>query len=194
MTQVINLNDDKPYKGERYFVDTNVWFWTTYLGSKLMMLPNKDKPEDYQMNDYPSYLQEVLTSGAELCHCPLTLTELANIIENTELKIYKKSINNEYFEKKEYRKITEERKKVLDEIDVAWSAINQMSTCIDVEIDKNFIENTRGILNEGRVDPFDSIFIQLMRNNKIDHVITDDHDFCTVNNQIVVTSNKKALK
>ena len=101
MPQTLDLNKHSPVKNELYFVDSNVWFWTTYVTSKHMALPQP--PQEYQTSTYPAFLEKVLNEGAKLCHCPLTLAELANIIENTELDFYRKTINNINFKKKEFR-------------------------------------------------------------------------------------------
>lgn|SRR5574340_148523 len=191
MAQIFDLNSHKPIKGERYFVDSNVWFWSTYVSSKRIVLPQH--PQQYQLTDYPVFLQKVLDDGASLCHCPLTLAELANVIERTELDIYRRTINNDFFDKKEFRRIQSERQSVLNEIKVAWDSINAMSKCIDIEMDHKFVGQAREILAEGTVDPFDAFFIQIMRDHKIDYVITDDHDFTTVKQQILITANRKAI-
>lgn len=192
MSQILDLNLHQPIKGERYFVDTNVWFWFTYVSSKRVVLPQH--PEPYQLVDYPNFIQKALDDGAILCHCPLTLAELANVIEKTELDIYKKNIKNDFFEKKEFRRIVNERKSVLNEIQVAWNSINTMSTCIDIKLDLKFVDRCRDILGEGTVDSFDAFFIQTMRDQQIDYVVTDDHDFSTVQKQILITANRKAIK
>lgn len=192
MPQILDLNKHAPIKGEVYFVDSNVWFWATYVASKHMALPKC--PEHYQTTEYPHFLERALTDGATLCHCPLTLAELANVIEKTELDIYRKSINNDRFEKKDFRQIIGERKAVLEEIQVAWKAMNSMSKCIDIKMDLQFAEDGRNIMSEGTVDPYDAFFIQIMRDNKIDYVVTDDRDFCTIKKQILITANRRALK
>lgn len=192
IAQVIDLNNNAPIKGERYFVDTNVWFWTTYVASKNMRLP--DPPEHYQVSDYPRFLERALNDEARLFHCALMFAELANIIENKELEIYKNVNQKPHFARKAFRNIEKERKAVLNEIHVAWAAISKMSACIDITVDSGFIASAQNIMEKGRVDPFDSFYVQTMRKNNIDYIITDDHDFVSVSNQIVVTSNPKALR
>lgn len=192
MAQIIDLASYKPIKGERYFIDTNVWFWATYVPSKQTALPQQ--PQQYQLTDYPEFLERAISNGAQLCHCPLTLAELANVIENTELDFYRQAIGNERFEKKEFRREKNERQDVLKEINVAWKTINSMSKCIDIKLDSHFVDKGSQILNEGTVDPFDAFFIQIMRNNNIDYIVTDDQDFCTINKQIIITSNRKSLR
>lgn len=192
MSQILALASHQPIKGERYFIDTNVWFWATYVASKTIALPQH--PERYQLEDYPRFLEEALDNGAKLCHCPLTLAELANIIEKTEWDIYKKHINDAFLDKKAFRKIPTERKNVLNEIQVAWDTINGMSTCIDVALNSKFATQSCTILAEGSVDAFDAFFVQTMRNHNIDYVVSDDYDFSTIHQQILITANRKATK
>lgn len=192
MAQIIDANTTRPVKGEKYFVDTNVWFWATYVPSRKMVLPNH--PRDYQINDYPAFLERAIGDGANLCHSTLTLAEISNVIEATELDIYRKQIGNDFFDKKEFRRIKDLRAHVLTEIEMAWKTINTMSTCIDVRLDLKFADDSRRILAEGEVDPFDAFIIQTMRASKIDYIVTDDHDFCAIGDQILVTANKKSLK
>jgi len=192
MSQIFNLNSHKPIKGERYFIDTNVWFWATYVSSKGVELPRH--PERYQLADYPKFIEKALDDEAKLCHCPLTLAELANVIENTEFEIYKKCTNNEFLRKKEFRGITDEREAVLKEIQVAWDSINAMSECIDIKLDLNSAKEGCNILKEGTVDSYDAFFIQIMREHQIDYVVTDDYDFSTIQKQILITANPKATK
>lgn len=192
MAQVLTLNTLRPVKGELYFVDTNVWFWSTYVASKQIVLPKH--PQPYQLSDYPRFLEIALAEKAVLCHCPLTLTELAYVIEKTELDLYRKSIGNELFEKKEFRKLSHERSVVLSEIKIAWDAINQMSRCVEIKMDRFFVERGREVLSEAPLDPYDALYVQTMRTNKIDYVVTDDIDFSAVNNQMVITANSKATR
>lgn len=191
MTQIFDINSYNPVKGECYFVDTNVWFWTSYVGSKSM--PSTKQPEQYQLASYPQFIERAVTDGAFLCHSALTFSELANVIENTELDLYKLKVRNPSFGKKAFRNITDERKNVLREIDAAWKAVSSMSKCLHSKHDEQFVRNSYATLCEGVVDPFDAFLIQTMRENKIDYVITDDHDFCSISKHIIVTANSTAL-
>lgn len=192
MLQVIDLNRNNPMKGERYFVDTNVWFWMTYVASKTIQLPNHTK--EYQLSDYPRFLEDALNANCTLCHSPLTFAEIANIIENTELDIYREKFNQPHCTKKEFRGIDIQRLNVLKEINMAWSVICTMSECIDTRLDAAFTEETKKIMAVSKLDPFDAFFTQIMNDKKIDCIISDDYDFCTYNDHIVVTANVRALK
>lgn len=192
MAQIIDLNHNKPMKGERYFVDTNVWFWSTYVASKDMQLPNH--PQDYQLSDYPRFLEDALNFNCTLCHSPLTFAEISNIIENTELAIYQETPGNRHCTKKEFRGDEQQRQNVLKEINMAWDIIQSMSECIDTNLNASFTEGAKNIMAASKLDPFDAFFTQIMRDTRIDCIISDDHDFCTYNDHIVVTANRRALR
>lgn len=192
MTQIFDIDSYSPIKNERYFVDTNVWFWTSYVGSKSM--PCSKQPEQYQLASYPRFLERAVNDGATLCHSALTFSELANLIENTELDLYRLKVGNKHFDKKAFRRISNERTSVLTEIDVAWKAVSSMSKCLHSKLDDQFVKNSYATLCEGVVDPFDAFFIQTMKANSIDYVITDDQDYCSISNHMIVTANSKALK
>lgn len=192
MTQIFDINSYSPIKDERYFVDTNVWFWTSYVGSKSM--PRSKQPDPYQLASYPRFLERAVSDGAILCHSALTFSELANLIENTELDLYKQKVGNQYLDKKTFRRIPGERKSVLTEINVAWNTVSSMSQCLQTKLDNQFVMKSYATLCEGVVDPFDAFFIQTMKANSIDYVITDDHDYCSITNHMIVTANSTALK
>lgn len=82
--QVVDLRSDTPRSTDKFYVDSNVWFWTTY--SNVQYSPGP--PRTYQTKEYPQYLKQARHQKAELAWCGLSLSELAHVIENTEFKIY----------------------------------------------------------------------------------------------------------
>lgn len=189
MVQINNLNNYSPKKGERYFVDTNVWYWITYVASKEMKVV--DVPQSYQMTDYPGFIEKALTNGAQLYHCALTLAELAATIENAELKLYQ--LTKQHVTKKVYRAIPAERKGVVNEIDVAWNAISSLSTCVDITLTEQSAEASINILAKSKLDSYDSFYAQLMETQKITNIITDDGDFSSLDGSAVYTANKRLV-
>lgn len=192
MAQIINLNNHSPKKGERYFVDTNVWYWFTYVASKEMKVV--DVPRAYQMTDYSAFIEKAKNNGAQLYHCALILAELASIIENAELKLYKSTKNVNEIKEKAYRAIPAERKGVVNEIDVAWNVISSLSTCADITLTEQSAEASKSILAKTTLDPYDSFYVQLMETHKITNIITDDGDFSSLDGSAVYTANKNLVK
>src|SRR6218665_1839346 len=114
MNNIHKITTARPHHKDRYFVDTNVWFWVTYCAS------NTVQAKWYQLTYYPNFIENALNEGAKLFHSPLIFSELANIVENTELKIFNIGRNGEALTKKKFREIPEQRAKVLSEINSAW--------------------------------------------------------------------------
>lgn len=191
MAQVIELQKAKLIKNERYLIDTNVWFWSTYVASKGEVLPQQ--PSQYQIDNYPHFLERLLQEGAILCHTALCLTELANVIERTQFDLYKLKTNQPYLEKKDFRKIADERKIVLDAIQIAWETINEMSTCIDCNVNLQCMKKSSDLMAEAPVDPYDAIYLKTMALKKIDYLVSDDIDFINLKNIILITANPKGF-
>ena len=191
MAQILAIDKTRPIKNERYLIDTNVWFWFTYVASKQIILPNH--PSQYQIKEYPLFIESLLRQEAILCHTSLTLTELANVIENTEFELYKSKENHKYLSKKDFRKLPAERGRVLKEIHTAWETIDQISKCISCMVNREFIGKSYKIMESATVDPFDALYLQIMDINQIDYVVSDDIDYSYVSKNILLTANTKAL-
>ncbi len=187
MAQILPIQNEMPKKNERYLIDTNVWFWFTYVPNKIGSMPNT--PSQYQLEHYPKFIESILQESAQPCHSSLSLTELANIIEKTEFDIYKIESKQPYLERKAFRKQANEKEKVISEIEAAWNVINQISCCIDSKIDKSFMDKSFDFYKKAPLDPYDAVFLQTMSANKIDYIVTDDVDFQNVNSLILLTAN-----
>jgi len=190
---VVDLRLDTPRVTDRFYVDTNAWFWTVY--SKLRLLPpssdNKEKPE------YPAYLKQVLSMGGQLHWCGLSLSELAHLIEGTEFKIFKQVNPTSLLTKaKEYRhNLASERANVVKEIKLVWSTIETMATCIPVA-EINAASTTTALQNFEQlpVDGYDLFSIAAVKAAGVTQIISDDGDFCTVPGITLFTANQSAVK
>lgn len=123
--QVVDLRNDTPRATDRFFVDTNVWFWTTY--PNIHHAPNA--PEQHRVASYSTYLQKVLRTNAGLSWCGLSLSELAHQIERTEFEIYQQyAAPPTPGSLKEYRHgFPAERLRVVQEIQTAWQSVETMA-------------------------------------------------------------------
>ena len=189
---VVDLRLDTPKAGDRFYVDTNAWFWTVY--SKLRLLPpssnKKEKP------DYPAYLKKVLNMGGQLHWCGLSLAELAHLIESTEFEIYRNTHPTSVISlAKEYRhNLTGERANVVSEIKLAWSQIETMGSCIAVA-EINTASTTAALQNFEQlpVDGYDLFSINAFKAAGITQVISDDGDFCAVPGITLFTANPTVI-
>jgi predicted nucleic acid-binding protein len=190
--KILDINTVVPQQGESYFVDTNVWYWMTYASSKHMSADNA--PKEYQVADYPNFIQKALDNGVKLYHCGFTLSELSNIIENAEWRSFICfNPDQQKISKKNYRRKTQERRMVVKEVKAAWDSINAMSNCIDVDLNTVFLESAHQIYSDSLLDSYDSFITEVMNQYNIDNVITDDGDFSSLTNKNVFTSNPRML-
>lgn len=136
--------------------------------------------------NYPEFLEKVLDAGASLFHSPLTLAELSNVIDRTENEIH--NVQNQMdLSRKQFRNIAECRTRVINEVKLAWRAINDISSCIDVRLDAKFSEAALNIYSECTLDPYDSFYVKMMENYGINSILTDDKDFLSVKGINVLT-------
>ncbi len=56
-SNVIDISTDIPSHQDVFFVDTNIWFWMTYT---------KANPLPYQLNNYPTYINKILSRNGEI--------------------------------------------------------------------------------------------------------------------------------
>ena len=77
---VVDIQTDTPKKDDKFFIDTNVWFWMTYTQAS-------NSARHYQITNYPSYVNSILDAGGSVYQNGLSFAELAHLIEKTELDI-----------------------------------------------------------------------------------------------------------
>ncbi|WP_181044558.1 type II toxin-antitoxin system VapC family toxin [Aliivibrio sifiae] len=188
-TRIVNIRHHTPHHTDRFFIDTNVWFWLTYAASNEIQTQNA--PIRYQLEAYPNFIEKILDEGANIYHSPLALSELANIIERTEYDIYL-SNHSVHLTRKQFRKETEHRKKVMQEVSNAWQQITQMSETLDITLNKELSTKALTTLSEHQLDAYDAFYIESMSRYNVTNIVTDDSDFngldislYTANNQLV---------
>ncbi|WAU73456.1 PIN domain-containing protein [Acinetobacter sp. TR11] len=188
--KIFDISHSYPQTKDQYFLDTNVWYWLTYCGSKNFY--SSRKPAPYQLEKYPNFVEKIQDKGAKIYHCPLTYTELANIIESAEYEEY--LTKNSHITKKAFRKIEAERKNVVKEIDAAWKTICSMSECLTLEINADTINATHSFLSTSILDSYDALFIHFMKSHDIKMLVSDDSDMVSVEVDKFFTANRKVLR
>lgn len=186
MSKVLSIKDVSPHHTDKFFVDTNVWFWLTYCASREINTANK--PRRYQLERYPEFIEKALDVGAKLYHCPLVFSELANIIERTEYEIFKVDNPQTNLTRKKFRSVGDKRKKVIDEIKFAWSAVNSISTCLDIRLSEKIVPPSLECLANAPLDAYDAFYLQVMNSEGITSLITDDKDFLSTDIAFVYTA------
>lgn len=190
--QVVDLRNDTPKATDRFYVDTNVWFWTVYSTARISANP----PKYYQVTDYPAYLQKALTAGAELKWSGLSLSELAHRIEETEYSIFTAS-PAPWISKKEFRhNLPAERHRVMQEVEAAWQDVESIGKPLDkpVTIDAAMTAAALQELKACALDGYDVFALQTAQASGVDNVLTDDGDFCCVPGIVLFTANRTVLQ
>lgn len=190
MSEVISIFGADISKDDRFFVDTNVWYWFTYCASK--SFASGDAPKTYQLNEYSKFIEKVLDSGAKLFHCPLVYTELTNVIEKAEHNIYQHN-SGQSISRKEFRNIEVERSKVSNEIEVAWRTIDQISNSLKLTVQSSTVNLIHEAYTSTTLDAYDSIYYSIMKALGINNIITDDKDFLSCDEGRIYTANNSMI-
>ncbi|WP_448652601.1 type II toxin-antitoxin system VapC family toxin [Pseudomonas fluorescens] len=159
---------------DHFFVDTNVWYWATYISSKTFLAK---RPKDYQVEHYPDFIESALNNKATLYYSPLILVELTNLIERSEWEIYKAYQGDKDIPLKRFRNIPVERKAVLEEIKTAWASIQGMANELPTPLGEDLSTPFISIVESYTVDGYDALYYHFMKENGISNIITDDKDF-----------------
>lgn len=187
--QVVDLKTDKPRRTDRFLVDTNVWYWLTYPRCQL---PQK-KAKNYQVKIYPNYLKQARKVQAQLYTCGLCFSELADLIEKSELDIFRQTKGQ--IELKEFRHSEpEQRKAVISSIQDAWAMMKSFAEFLEIKLDLTLTDRTCQALQAIATDPHDYYMVESARLAGITQIITDDGDFATVPNVIVFTANNNIIQ
>jgi len=187
---VVDLCVDLPKATDRFYVDTNAWFWTVYSNVQFSPLP----PSHNQTQEYPAYLKRVLNMGGQLNWCGLSLSELAHLIEKTEFEIYHQT-SSSLLNSKEYRhNLPNERARVVQEIQTAWQAVESMAVCMNAP-EINAASTTAALHDFAQlpVDGYDLFVIHALKAAGITQVISDDGDFCCVPGITLFTAHQSVI-
>jgi hypothetical protein len=183
---IIDITKDRPVKGDRFLVDSCVWFWMTY--------PNASQSAIYYQTDiYPKYVNQALGVDCAIFRAEFSFAELAHQIEQTEHSIYRKYV--EELSIKDYRHNNPtERERIVDEIVMAWQQVQSMAKALTGFVDENFIASILEGIRLGQLDSYDLFILEVMKSNGIFQVITDDGDFSTIDGIQVFTANRNVIK
>lgn len=193
-SNVVDIAVDSPTQGDILWIDTNVWYWYAYTNASA----GKKVPRPYQMTLYPQYLRLAIKAKAKLYFSGLTFSELAHLIEKKEGELFHiksaGSTAKHLFKPKEFRHNNpNERRKVLAEIQVAWSQVEQVATLLDAEINNTLLQSSLSMLSTSQLDGYDALIITSMIKAGVTGVITDDGDYSTVPNLTVFTANQNVI-
>lgn len=191
--QVVDLRTDRPLATDRFYVDTNVWFWIAYPNIHLA----NGAPHQQRIDAFSLYCRDVLTVGGSLHWCGLSLAELARGIERTEFEAYKASgavpaVSHE----KEYRhNLHSERERVAKSIATAWQDIEGLAKPLPsaVQVDAAMVKALLAALPKLPLDGYDFFPLKVLHETGITQIMSGDGDFCTVPGITLFTDNKNVI-
>jgi predicted nucleic acid-binding protein len=188
--EVIDLTKDVPQAGDIFFVDTNVWYWSTYSKANSPSLSRQNRPNPYQIKAYPNYFQAAVSVGATFYCSGLILSELAHQIERTEQAISGKQSRS----LKDFRRnYPTERTQVVKEIRSVWGQVTTLAELLDLNIDTTTTNLALARFTTQLIDGYDLFLLETMQKHAVTKVITDDGDYATVPGIQMFTANQSAL-
>jgi len=192
VAKICDIRSVAPDPEAEFLIDTNAWYWTTYTRASV---PAIGQPRKYQSQHYPRFIKKALDNGSILHRCDLSLAELSHTIEDCERRIFIEFIANREVSVKEYRHCEdEERRDVVSEIESAWGQVVQMSHCLGLSVEGPTTVGALDDLKASRIDGYDVLLLQAMRQGKVTRIVTDDSDFATVAGLEVFTCNPDLIE
>ncbi len=183
-SDVIDIRRDKPTIDDSFLIDTNVWYWLTYV--KCL------NARHYQITYYPSYLAKSIESGGELYYAETSFAELSHLIERTEYNLY--CTEREQMRFKDFRhNLAEERQHVIDELKLAWRIVEMCAQCAEITLNGELSSKWFVEMSKTKVDGYDLFILETMKSNNITKLVTDDGDFSTVQGIQVFTANRGVI-
>lgn len=181
--EVFDIRKDDPRNAESFLVDTNVWFWMTYVNATTGTIASR------QAKEYSGYFQKCLATHCKLHFCGLTLAELSHQIEKTEHDIYERA-NGVSLTTKEFRhNFPAERANTTSEVQAAWAQVKALGELVEFIIDEDAINNAEACYAGNPIDGYDLFIHEAMKRANVPQILTDDGDFATVPGILVFTSN-----
>jgi predicted nucleic acid-binding protein len=188
--EIVDIRRDVPSSEDIFFVDTNVWYLLTYPKADLPELSRRSRPKPYQIEHYPTYLENTAEAEARLYCSGLSLSELAHNIERIECEI----AHGQGFSLKQFRRdYPEERAQFVEEIESSWAQVTSFAEILPLEIDASITEAALGRLTSELIDGYDLFLLETMKAHGITQVITDDGDYATVPGLQVFTANRNFI-
>ncbi|WP_043589478.1 hypothetical protein [Geminisphaera colitermitum] len=191
--QVVDLAAHTPVAGESYLVDTNVWWWASYVFAP--ELAETKKPKHYQLSVYPNFLKRAKLAGAALHWSPLSWPELAHHIERTEYEMAKYYGSPDADNPKSYRhNDAVERARVVRVIADAWAEVDALGSQLgDMVMSSASIEEAATLQKEAELDGYDLFLALALQKSGVTGIVTDDGDFATVPGIRMFTANRNVL-
>ncbi|WP_419961792.1 hypothetical protein [Psychrobacillus sp. BM2] len=173
-----------------YLIDTNFFLWLAY--SRLSLL--EEKYQQYQIDEYPIYLENAINNGSKLKYSRLSFGEISQFIEKCEHEIYCLNNNSNVYFKSFRRNFPRERPNVVTEIKNSFSIIKGVSEGLIEELDDLILSLLENDLENNYLDGADSFIASFAKRNGIDKIIFDDADFASIEEVYLFTANERIIR
>lgn len=177
MSNVIQLSSYIPKKGDKFFLDTNVWM---YLYCSI----GNYKQSDIEI--YSDFYEKILKSNAEIYTSSLQISEFFNAYCRLEFKFARKS-NPKI---KNYKRDFRGSEIFIDLMNHLKQLVNKKILKNSIRLDDDFsnVNLEEFMSNEKSYDFNDEYFIQQCVNNSI-IIVTNDRDFLDHPSSIQILTN-----
>lgn len=186
LSEIYNIENCDIPKSTTFLIDTNIWYFMTY--------PNAYFQDDGAIakgDKYSQFVSKLKNNSNKLFFSMINYSELINIIERNEYKIYcelNNKVNTQYSRKKYRREHRDEYFGTMDNV------LKQVENISDNDGFSQKLENI-GIrevekeFKETLLDPSDVLNLLLSKRNNILNILTDDMDFCSTKGMKIFTAN-----
>jgi hypothetical protein len=182
---IVDVQFDRPQSSDVMLVDSNVWFWMTYLGSGL--------GNEWRARVYPAYVKAARKAKARLLRCGISLAELAHGIERAEFDVFEKT--HPQVHAKEFRhNYVAERAAIVTDVQNSWRIVKSMASPVSLAVDERATDAALQAFQAQNLDGHDLFMVEAMETAGVHQVLTDDGDYSTVPNIQVFTANRQVLE
>ena len=170
-----------------FFLDTNVLYWYTY--------PRFLEPGQLTTTAqiYYNFIDSLTAAGNPLITSVYNLTELLNVIEKNEFDIYCHLHPDLPITRKDFRKMSSERREVGKIMQTALNNVKELCTVVDFNFSQTAVNSFANTFTNHRCDVFDYAILNNCINSQFLNIISDDSDFSTMEKITLYTANEKIL-
>ena len=170
-----------------FFLDTNVLYWYTYP----RFLESGQLTTTAQI--YYNFIDSLTAAGNPLITSVYNLTELLNVIEKNEFDIYCHLHPDLPITRKDFRKMSSERREVGKIMQTALNNVKELCTVVDFNFSQTAVNSFANTITKHRCDVFDYAILNNCINSQFLNIISDDSDFSTMEKITLYTANEKIL-
>lgn len=170
-----------------FFLDTNVLYWYTYP----RFLESGQLTTTAQI--YYNFIDSLTAAGNPLITSVYNLTELLNVIEKNEFDIYCHLHPDLPITRKDFRKMSSERREVGKIMQTALNNVKELCTVVDFNFSQTAVNSFANTFTNHRCDVFDYAILNNCINSQFLNIISDDSDFSTMEKITLYTASEKIL-